>query len=386
MSEKITPLHPERERRRKRKRLALLLAVLAAVLGIVALVLFRQQLNLDRIRRFFTYFQVDETQYGHYAYEAHSNSAMAAWEDGLAIASVAGLDLYDEEGRLAATVSQVLAAPALETAGALAMAWDIGGSTLLVADSGGLVAEVTAERGLLDADLTESGRLCYAETADGYRTVLTVRDTERETFRWYSTTRYLHQCALSDDGAQLAAVALGQSGGTFESRLMLLDTAVEEQEALEASLGGQLIYQLAYMTADRLCAVGEDSLQFFDRQGTAVGTYGYDGSYLMGFSLGGSGYAALSLNPYQAGSRYTVTTVEADGAQRGSVYVGEEVLDVSAAGNYVAVLTPDWLRVYTSDMAPYAETDETHGASRVAMRADGTALLLGSSSAQLFLP
>lgn len=390
MSEKVTPLHPERERRRKlRRRVLTLGGVTLAVLLAVGLYLFRDRLNLDRLRRMVTYLGADTAEgFGQYAYEAHGNSAFAAFEDGLAVASVTGLDVYGDSGQLLTAVSDGMTAPALSVGGGLVAAWDVGGKTLCAADSGGAVLERTSEYPLLDVSASDGGEICYAEAADNYRTVLTVLDQrQQERFRWYSTARYLPQCALSEDGDQLAAVALGQSGGAFESSLLLLDPAVEEQTGAEVSLGGQLIYELQYLSRDRLCAVGESSLQLFDRDGAAVGAWDYGGSFLMGYSLDGDGYAALSLNRYQAGSSYSVATVDHDGTLLAETFVGEEILSVSAAGRYVAVLTADRLRIYTAaDLELYAETAEVLGAFQADMRPDGSALLIGSDGAQLYLP
>ena len=85
MSDNVTPLHPERERQRRRRRKLLTLGgVVVLVLAVVALILFRDALNLDAVRRYFTYLGTEgDASYGQYQYEAHSNGAFAAYEDGL---------------------------------------------------------------------------------------------------------------------------------------------------------------------------------------------------------------------------------------------------------------------------------------------------------------
>ena len=89
---------------------------------------------------------------------------------------------------------------------------------------------------------------------------------------------------------------------------------------------------------------------------------------------------------YQAGSRFSVVTVDFDGQEMANLLVGAEILSISAAGNYLAVLTDAKLQIYTSDLTLYAETEELYGASSVAMRDDGSALLIGSGGAHLYLP
>ncbi len=389
MSDKVTPLHPEKERRRKiRRRVLSLAGVLVLVLATVCIILFHQELNLDRLRRYFTYLTVrDSGNYGEYAFEAHSSNACGALEDGLAVASVAGLDLYGPSGEALGAVPNAVSAPALAVGSHLAMAWDVGGTVLSAASfKDGTVLDLDVGRPLLDADISGEDQICYAMAADGYKTVLTVlNERQRESYKWYSSSQYLPLCAISDGGALLAAVAVGQSGGAFESQLLLLPTG-QEEAGPTAQLGNQLILDLEFVSPKRICTVGESSLQFFDLEGAPQGEYQYSDRYLKDFGLGGDGFVALSLNAYQAGSRYSVVTVDLNGEEIADCYLGEEILSLSAAGNYVAVLTADHLRIFTSDLALYAETEDVMGASGALMREDGSALLTGSGSAHLYLP
>ena len=57
-----------------------------------------------------------------------------------------------------------------------------------------------------------------------------------------------------------------------------------------------------------------------------------------------------------------------------------------AAGKYFAVLYSDSLVLYTAQLQEYARLDGTEYARSVLMRADGTAVLVGSSSAWLYIP
>ena len=115
-------------------------------------------------------------------------------------------------------------------------------------------------------------------------------------------------------------------------------------------------------------------------------TYGYQGGYLREYDLAGDDFTVLLLSRYQTGSVGRLVTVGADGAELGSLDVNQEVLAVSACGRYLAVLYLDSLVVYNRDLQVYASLTGTDFARSVLMRADGSALLLSSESAGLFLP
>ena len=78
---------------------------------------------------------------------------------------------------------------------------------------------------------------------------------------------------------------------------------------------------------------------------------------------------------YQGSSAGSLTLLDAQGVEQ-SFGINEEVLDVSAAGDYVAVLTSNELNIYKNDLSVYASTSNSWGARRVLMREDGSALLV----------
>ena len=386
---KVTPLHPERFRRRRfRRRVRWLILVTVVVLAILALVLFWRDLNFDRFRRWVTYMGVEpDGTYGNYQYPAYDGNAYAVYENGLVVATSSGLMLYDETGSPLTEISATMDNPNVNVAGNYVAAWDIGGTTLCAARSGEEHLNRTLDHTILDVDLSANGDMVFASGADGYRTMLTMMDNQtQERFKWYSSAQYLPLCAVNNGGTQLAAIALGQEQGAFTSSLLLLDPTVEEQEPVQVALGNQLIYELDYLQDRYLCAVGETSLQLLRTTGEVHGTYGYNGKHLMKYDISGDGFVTLTLNPYQTGSQYVLKTVEYDGQERGSLALGQEVLHLSVAGDYVAVLTASGLQIYTSDLQLYAQTDDVLGVTQVLMREDGTAVLVAANHASLFLP
>ena len=136
----------------------------------------------------------------------------------------------------------------------------------------------------------------------------------------------------------------------------------------------------------KLIAVCDTCLTLAGSDGKITGSYAYGGSFLRGYDLGGDDFTALLLNRYQSGSVGRLVTVDGSGAEIASLKIGQEVLDLSAAGRYLAVLYTDRLEIYNPELQVYAVLNGTGFASDVLMRRDGTALLLAADSARLFLP
>ncbi len=388
MSDNVTPIYPQKRPKNLLRRILLLLGILLVVCAVVAAIVFRDALNMDGLRRWFRYFNVrDDGSYGQYTVDSHNSNRYASFDGGLAVASVGGLNTYDSRGGETTVAQAQMELPAIQTGGQLVMAYDVGGTTLLaVHKRNGEVLRLTAEKPILDAYISQGDAICYATSASGYKTVLAVYDGGQELiYRWLSSTVYMPLCAVSADGRYLAAVGLGQTGGVFESTLYLFQTNSEEL-ALSASLGNELFYDLTFLDDRTICAIGEDSMCFLSLDGTRLGSYDYGELYLKDFDDGGDGFLTLSMNMYKAGNRYSLTTVDEKGQEIASVYIGQEILDVSACGHYVAALTSQGLTIYNRDLTVYHETAETGSATSVLMREDGSALLLGGGVGRLYIP
>jgi hypothetical protein len=390
----ITQLYPEQPEQPKKSggrlvvRLISMILVLALVVGAVLLVLFWDDVNLDGVRRFVRYLNVSQSDTdGRFSFDQHSSNVFAAADGGLSIASVGGVTVYDKNGDELYTVSNAMSAPAVMAGNRVTLAYDIGGTSLLtISNKRGVTANVTTGGTLLDASISDDDAVAYCAVEDGKKTVLTVlNDSQQEIYKWYSSSSFLSPCAVTGDGSQAAAVSLGQLSHTYESTLLLFDTKTQD-DPTQVALGNLLVYDLDYLTDDTLCAVGESAASFVSSDGTPLGTYSYSDRYLKDYDLGGDGFLTLSLNTYQAGSRYSLVTVDCESQEASEVYLGVEILSLSACGKYVAVLTVDGLRIYTQDLTLYAESQDTGTASKVLMRDDGTALLISGSSASLYIP
>jgi hypothetical protein len=388
MSDNMTQSYSGKQRKGLLRKILAISVTLLVVLGVLALILFPQELNLDAMRRWFRYLNVrGDSTYGEYVFDSHNSNRFASLEDGLAIASVGGLYGYGPDGTELIAEQAQLGLPVLRAEGPYAMAYDAGGNTLLAIHyDRGEVLRLTDLGTLYDADLSSDGSVCYAASGTGHKTVLAVYDEQQKMiYRWFSASYYMPVCAVSKGAAQIAAIGLGQQDNTFLSSLYLFDTA-SDQPKLNVALGNELIYDLQFCADDLLCAVGEASVWYIKTNGEIVANYSYNGQYLKDHEAGGDGFLALMLNMYRAGNRYTIETVDLSGQQIASLYVGTEILDISASGRYVAVLTSSNLTIYNEKLEVYSSTLETGTATAVVMREDGTALLLGNGSGKLYIP
>ena len=229
------------------------------------------------------------------------------------------------------------------------------------------------------------GVLAVTAGLENYKGGVTVYDDHLEPlFLYRASERFVIDACVTEDNRQMAAVTLGQENSVFVSSIVLYELGKEEPSAtydvsdgLEAAIG---------QLGDYLVTVSDTCFTAAPLSGQVEATYPYNGTYLREFDLGGEDFAALLLNRYKSGSVGRLVTVDPEGQEIASLDVNQEILSISAAGNYLAVLYMDSLVIYTRELEVYAVQEGTDAAREVLMRDDGSALLLASESAWLFLP
>ena len=340
MSDNVSQLHAQKHPGLG-KRIAVFALLLVLVAGGVAAYVFRDRLNLDALQRYVRYLNVsDDSKTGRFVYDESNSNRYAGLSGGLAVASATGLSLYDKDGVETASIQASMSAPVLKTGGDLALAYDTGGTTLEAASQkSGSVLHIAAQKPILDADIASDGSICYLSSESGYRAVLCVYNSKQALiYRWLSSSQYFMRCTVSSGAKYAAAAALGQEDGMFQSSVVLFRT--DSEEILSTiPIGNALIYDLHFLPGNTLCVLCEDALYFYDLDGQCLGSYAFEDAYLKDYTLDGSGFVTLVMNLYKAGNRYTVLTIGYDGTMLGALPTSEQILDISASGRYLALLT-----------------------------------------------
>lgn len=378
-------------------RLALFLTALAMVLIAVALVAFRNTLNLDSVKRWFHYRSLvrnDSGQADAFFYDGDLNDTFAVLDGDLLVCSRNAISLYSGSGVQYVSQPVSLDHPVVDTNGSLAVVYDAGGSDLYVLGQRELIWSASGLDAILSARLNRNGQLTVVTQASRHRGAVTVYNSAyQQVMSVQQSTAFVMDAALSDDGRTLAILSIGQQGGSFTSTLSLStintaaagpDQPVSYVPDASADLGSSVILSMRH--TDRLVwSLGDRGLSITSHDGSTVSTDWSD-RYLKLYSLAGDGFAAVLLGKYRAGSQAALQVTDGDGALIGQLELDEQVLSLSAAGRYLAVLTGDRLDIYTSDMTLYATLDGTQGARRVLLMRDGSAILISSDCASFYVP
>lgn len=376
-----------RQKKKPRKWLWLTLIVLV-VLGAVAAAVLWDANSFDGLRRSIIYARAEKDETGCaklYYYENDATSRFAAIDGSLVTVAANQVRLLDERSQVLYQNSVRFLHPDLVSGGGVAVAYDIGGTALYALDSKGLRWQQETEGELLAVTVNPHGYVTAVYNKSGAKAAVTVWDSNgAAVFTFQSAQRFVMTAALGQDDRTLAAVTMGQEDGKFQSFLVLYHTDSDKMVATTPVDGG-VAYALETMQRE-FCAVTEQGLYLLDSGGELKASYSYGGQFLRRCVVGDGGWAALLLSRYKSGGYASLITVDGDGNELGGCDIDGEVLDISTAGRYVAVLFSDRLTIYDKYLTEVATLPDVSEVRAVLMRADGSTVLAGASGASLYLP
>lgn len=379
---------PRRVAKKSRRPLLILVVVAVLTLAAVTAAVVLDRSSFDGLRRSIIYAKADKDENGCaqlYRYSSDQSGRFASLEGSLVSVSMHQITVLDEKNKSVFDEAVKFQSPALTCGGGRAVAYDIGGTAVYVLSDKGLVYRLDCAGELLSASLNEKGWLTVVCSESGCKAAARVYDSEgTPVFAFRSSDRFVMTAALSDDSKTLAAVTMGQEDGVFTSYVAFYRVN-SEQEAARCTLRGSVVYDITAVGSG-FCAVTEEQLCFIDTSGEMTAAYDYGGDYLRRVSVSEDGYVALLLGRYRSGTRHRLVTVDGNGQELASCELDAEVMSLSAAGRYVAVLEGERMVIYNKELTTEATLYEVSQAREVLMRRDGSAVLAGSTAASLYLP
>ncbi len=385
------------EKAYKKKPNILVRLLLFCIALVIVLAAFHDQLNMDSLRRWFTYRDLtlnDNGQAESFRYSGSPDDVFANLDGDFLVCSNNTISLYSDSGTKYIDQPVSISTPALDISGGSAAVYDAGGHSIYVLRQRQLAFHLECTGNILSAHLNSNDLLTVVSQESGYRGVVTVYDPHGEIKAALRlSSAYVMEATLADDGTTLSVVTIGQQGGTFSSTLSIYDlsAALPDQVSYDVSpisstdLGRSVILSLD-QEVGAIWALGDQGLSVLNYTGTLLGMVDWSDRYLKNYTLSNHGFAVIQLGQHRTGSQGELHVVDKDGTLLGNMLLEAQVLSLDAAGRYFAVLTADRLDIYTKDLTLYSSLSSTQNARKVLLRDDGSAILISVGSARLYVP
>jgi len=371
-------------------RLVTFIVTAVLLLSALALVVFRDSWNMDALVRTLRYYNIERSDNGAavpFEHGGKDTDIYTLLDGNLLLCSPNYLQLYSQSGTSYIDQSIAFQRPVIRTAGRYAIVFDVGGKEYFLISGRELIYQGTIEgnRSIISANICSNGQYAIVSTERGYKGVVNLyRSAGDLAATWGVSSEFVADCALMNNGNTLVILSIGQDGSSFRSTLKYHTMGVEEPFAA-VELLNNVVLDLK-VQGDTLWALGENQVNAYSASAALLGSYDYTNGYLKQYSLSGDGYATLLIGVYRAGSMGNLVMVSATGEVLGMESISEQVLTLSSAGRYTALLTYDKMSLFTTGFAPYGSDYSAVTAQCALMRDDGSVLLLSGKSASIYLP
>lgn len=370
-------------------RLLTLLVTAFLILGAMVLVIYRDTVNVDTLKRWLTYQSMEPGQAAPFPHAGGDKLSVAYLDSGVVTASAAGAHYYGLDGEPLAEAVLSMENPVLSASNTTAVVYDAGNQSLFAFRNGRQSFSLSLSGGadLLSARPNNSGWLAVTAQQSGYKGAVTVYDSRGiEVIQISLSSTFAVDAAVSPDGHTVAVVTIGQQGGAFFSRLLLYHVNQEEPFA-QLELGSLSVLDMDF-DEDLIWLVGEDRLLTvsLSSEGETLQTYYISPNYLKGCSLGGDGFALVLTGRYRSGNADQAIIVDSTARAVQVLPLSNQILDYAAAGSYCALLTGTRLNIYDSTLTPYSSLDNALAARRLDLAPNGSALLANGQQAWLYIP
>lgn len=384
---------PAPKRLRKPNILARLLALAvttALVLGALALVVYRDQVNLSVLKRWLALRSLQTSETGEAAPFTHAGGdklSVAYLASGVVTASAAGTHYYGLDGVPLADEVLSMENPVLSASRTTAVAYDAGNQSLFAFRGGEEYFSLSLSGGadLLSARPNDSGWLAVTAQQSGYKGAVTVYDSRGgEVIQISLSSVFAVDAAVSPDGQSVAVITMGQTAGDFFSRLLFYPVNQTEPSA-QVELGSLTVLDMDYEEG-LVWVLCEDRLLTITPDGQTVQTCLISPNYLKGCTLEGEDFALILTGRYRSGSADQALIVDRNAQVVQTVSLTGQVLDYAACGEYFALLSGSRLAIYNGQMELFSSLEHLQGARYVDLAPNGSALLANGQQAWLYIP
>ena len=341
--------------------------------------LYRDNFTADAIRSFFTGRQAPAQDVSPFTYETGTMQSFSLAGSGLAVASRTGLHLFDGRGETVARQVFPMTMPAVASSGVHSVFYDIGGTSMRVADFEGECQRLDPSNAIISVTMNDSGWFALTSEKQGYKGNITVYDDKlAEVYSWNCGTGYPLLARIAPDNRSMAVLTVDKSGGkiTFLSFNRTDPTG-------SFLTPDELILDFSYLDTEHLCAISENRIVFFNDAGEQKSQRSFEGMYLTGYEIDDTSFVTVHLSRYLSGNQGDIITLDQQGSELGRLEIYRDLITLSSYGRHLAVLYSDGLVLYNQELEVISESEDAVGIQRALLRDNNEALILSTYAAEI---
>lgn len=160
--------------------------------------------------------------------------------------------------------------PLIDVCGDYVAVADMKQKDIYIYDMNGLVNRISTTHDILDVEISADGKVALS-TNDGDSNYIELKNIDGESLinvkSIFSSSGYLKDITLSEDGDRLAAAFIYVSQGTLESKVLFYDFSKPNTDDMLVAgfsqYSGTVLTTVEFMQGNVVCAVGDNALTFY---------------------------------------------------------------------------------------------------------------------------
>lgn len=262
-----------------------------------------------------------------------------------------GVTYFDKKGVLWAETFEMMQ-PLTDTNGSFLAVADLKSADIYLYDETGLAGRISASHPILDLEVSAQGVVAAAMN-EGQSNYIEVFDKEGNELisakSVFSSSGYLMDIALSEDGSSLAAAYVYVSEGNLESKVVFYDFSGNGEIT-----GGFNQYQntivtnVEFLNADTVCAIGDNALTIYKVSGAPTILYeDLELSYEIQSVFFDAGRLGLIVDDQSSENTYTIKVFNAKGKEIVTCGFDFPYTKAAFAGKNVLLYSADNCEIYS---------------------------------------
>ena len=315
---------------------------------------------------------------------ANTRNVFCAYREGAAILGPSGLQVVRPDGSTEIDEAKSFTNPVLRCDGGWLLAYDSGGTGMILVEDGKVKANDSAPGDLIFAEVNGSGWRLMIRQSDNWRAVATVIDEDgRTVYELSSAERYLIGGDVSPDGTRTALAGVRQLDAQILSSVYIFEHSSAEADPMafwEDPNG--MVLSAEFLDDETILVLTDEAAVFVDGDtGAENARYEFGAYNLTSYGVG-DGFVSLALTG-ASGLSCRVVTLDFHGTELASRVTGG-VEDMDAEGADFGILTNDGFVVYNNNLESVAQGPCPAGSRKLLVARGGTVYVITSGAASVY--
>lgn len=320
-----------------------LLLLIMVTMALLFIFTNKDKINMDNFRRLLAKIdigislgsEIDDTQID---FEYRENSVTSVYKDGIARLTGERLSIMDNRGTQFLNVLSGFEQPQLIANNKYVLAYDSGGTELIVTNSFAVLFEKTFSDKIINASMNDSGYFAVVTQSDGYKSSVYVFNSKfEEIFKWDSLSRYIVDVEVAHNNDAIAVSTLYSEGETIMPQINYFEFS-DENITWSVDFDETVSPAISCKSDGTICAIFEWGVCFIDNKGREKSRYQFEQNLVQNFDIDDEKYNAFVLSHSVSGNS-TLVVLDNNGIMISSTEIDEYIKSVDVMGDKVALLS-----------------------------------------------